>query len=637
MNLQEAIAGLILNPIDDDLYKGIVECLVMLDPSEKRVIELKVIFDGLDSGAVSFFELDDKLSELSIYDYNDIEFIDIQKEKTSSSENLEDDIDPELLVTFLEEAETHIEVLASALEQIDYAKIQNLDFNILFRSAHTIKGSSASVGLRAFSKSIHNFEDFLSGQRDTFSIDIVQVPSIEAFARILSKAFNIIKSGDYDSVPYELLETITNYIKMGEPLNSDTVKEINGILSTITVGVPDYLKIPAERINGLFMQIERLQTLLLESEHTFKNVIKECDVPPRFRRKLEDVFSAEKLIVNQIQREVISYRLVPFRHIFPRINRVASEYTTLTGKKIDLVCEGGLVEIKKSVVDKLTDILLHMVKNSMDHGIEDMDERVKLNKSKIGKITVNAEINRSQIVVTVSDDGKGIDKTKVLNKAIETNLISVEESKSIDEQKILDFLFQPGFSTAEKVTSVSGRGVGMDAVKSMVGELGGTLKMESTVGRGSKTTLTFPSDVSVEEVVIIEAQNQNFAILLSTVESIISIDKDDLSSLNDFPYYETTTHLIPVMKLSHMIGSETNEQTCEGLLLIKEENRSVGILVEKIIRKDQIIATPPPAAFEKYTHISSLFTMDNGSLCSIIHPCSLVNDTVVYKEKSYVS
>jgi chemotaxis protein histidine kinase CheA len=623
MDIAQAISGLKLNLMDDDLYQALLRGLDEIPVSDSRFNEIRDIFAKVKSGALSFLDFENALDtiDLSIIGSHEIgDSANMAKHVANDA----DDINPSILATFLDEVEGHIDTLVSALGQIDPNLLSKLDFNGLFRAAHTIKGSSASVGLMRLSACIHEFEDLLASQRNAVNLEAVQFPAIEAFVKLLARSLPILKRGEFDNVPYLLLKKLVNFALALEPLPADIIASVNTTLAQGQPATNDMLRISAVRIGGLFNEVERLQSMLADTDRIFQELIADGSIQGHRRRKLSDLLSAERMITNQLQRELISFRLVPFRQLLPRMRRVIDEYCLSTGKEIELTVSGEMVEIKKAVLDRLSDILLHLLKNAMDHGIESSSERTAINKDSRGRIQVAAKVKRSQIVISVRDDGRGIDTVTVLKKAVEKGLIKGQEAGNLDDKAVIDLLFLPGFSTAEKVTSISGRGVGMDAVKTMVGDLGGKLVMTSKLGSGSAVELTFPADVSVEEVVLIENCGQTYAILLSSIEVIIPLYGNDRASLALYPYYETRDELIPVIGLNELITPGSHAKSSNGLLLLKEENMRLALAVERVLRKDQVIVSPPPSAYLDAKHISGIFTLDDAGLCAILNPGELL-------------
>ncbi len=623
MFLAEAIEGLKLNPLDDQLYQAIRVLLRSASAQDPHLSGLRSIFDRLDSGSLKFVDLEQSLADLDLSSLSAYE-MDEGHSETQLQLVHQDKLDLALLPTFLEEVEDHIETLAASLSNIDPVQINKLDFNSLFRAAHTIKGSAASVGLNRFSSCIHEFEDLLSMQREHVSLEVSQFGSIESFVKLLARSLPILKRGDFDNVPYDLLTTLNKFALSAEPVSADIQSRINAAMALPQAGAVDVLKISAQRINALFNEVERLQSMLTETDRIIHHLVNEGFVPHVHRRKLGDLLSSERLITNQLQKELIAFRLVPFRQLLPRIRRIVDDYSKASGKDIHLLVVGEMVEIKKAVVDRLADILLHVIKNAMDHGLESAEDRARCGKPAHGEIRLTARVSRSQVIITVQDDGRGIDPKKVLKKAMEKDIVAPNEVALLSDQDIVNFIFMPGFSTAEKVTAFSGRGVGMDAVKMMINDLGGKVALTSLVGQGSRVQLMFPADLSVEDIVLVESAGQTYAFLLSTVEAIIGLTDEDRKSLEAYPYYETDSILIPVAAMDKLLMSNRSSSP-QALLLVEDEGNRVAIVVEKILRKEQVIVSPPPPAYVDARHITGIFAMDDGSLCAIINPIDLYN------------
>jgi chemotaxis protein histidine kinase CheA len=642
MNLNELLQGLIANPIDDDLYQSLKRQVATTTSADVRFFELQSIINNLESGELSFLDLDSTLQTLlQIYDFRDT---DVEMNEAGGQEgggsaavhspvpepsydNLpEDDPSDELLDVFYEEADEQIAELAGQLKYIQPDNAAQLDFNKLFRSAHTIKGSAASVGLKRFSQAIHRFEDFLSRRRDDPHITDFQCESISMAVTLLERIFIKLKRAEDTASDYILAQEVAAALLADTELDQDLRERVQAEIEQKLDRPEEYIRIPVGAIQQLFHEVISLQGLWHESEQLAGKALESVAVKSHERKRYRDLSSSSRRLLNSLQKQMISFQLVPFRVVMPRVRRVVDSYVGQAEKLIDFQMTGLNVEIKKSVVDKLTDILLHLVKNAMDHGLEPPNERRAGGKPETGKIAVRAAIERSQIKISIDDDGRGIDPERIKAKAVAKGIVSTVQADELTRNQVLELLFHPGFSTAESITETSGRGVGMDAVRSMVEDLGGELTMESQPHRGTKMQMCFPSDVTVEEVILIRAGDQRYGLLLQEIESIITLTKEDLESIKDYPFYETAEKLIPIYFLSDLVspiarGNRTNQQ---ALVLVNTDSKSMALVVDQVVRKMQVIASPPPAIYRRYRHLSALFTTDEGHMCAILHPVDLL-------------
>ena len=245
----------------------------------------------------------------------------------------------------------------------------------------------------------------------------------------------------------------------------------------------------------------------------------------RFFRDLEEKTEALSAITHQLQDGIMKARMLPIATVFNRFRRVVRDLAKASGKSIALDLFGEETEIDKKVIDRIGEPLVHLVRNAVDHGLEPADERVKHGKNAQGTIRLGAYQDGDHICVELSDDGRGLDREAILRKALERDLIKKEEVASASTERVLGFIFLPGFSTARKVTDISGRGVGMDAVKRAVEELGGTVRVRSAVGVGTTVTISLPLTMAIITAVLVEMDGSIFAIPLSTVREILK-EKD---------------------------------------------------------------------------------------------------------------
>ncbi len=593
-------------------------------------------------------------------------------QKTEGEESSEEDVLVSgLLPVFLEESEAHVSQLTSSFRGGPAEALRGTDWNTVFRSAHTIKGSSASVGLRRLSKTIHNFEETLSRQREEFSLKDSQAEVLALYSQSLEwflRSFGEVILEEFEAeiaanegIEFSAVQGKSDDLRLGfsllESLSGilsglDTDEELAEIRERLTVlrskkkaRKEESFRVSAKQLNSLFHQLETMSALISQSERkvtasSFLSASCADDDLSLELKSVRDILREQRSLSGRLQKNVVSLQLAPFRGVVGRLRKTCDDYLASSSKKIEVEFRGEKTEIKKTILERLTDILLHLVKNSLDHGIEESDVRVRSGKPEQGKLLVSARNSRCALWIDVEDDGKGMDPAVIRSKAVEKGVISEEVATQLTDQEAIELIFAPGFSTASSVTSVSGRGVGMDAVRSMVEDLNGTLTLKSTKGQGSCTTICFRVNTSVEEVITLESNSQSYAIPVEEIESIIELESSDLENIKAFPWYEVQEKLYPILSIEALVSkAEAKEQDCSllrpierdfapVLILVSENGKMVALFCNKVIGKEQVIVNPVPTLLEADNGVSGFFKTRAGGVGAVLHPIDLACDFV---------
>jgi chemotaxis protein histidine kinase CheA len=281
--------------------------------------------------------------------------------------------------------------------------------------------------------------------------------------------------------------------------------------------------------------------------------------------------------------------VVPVEQVFKRFPRMVRDLAQAQGKQIRLELIGQEVKIDKAMVESLADPLLHMVRNSADHGIEVPVERQQAGKAEEAVIRIQAEQHGSRIVIKVSDDGKGIDSERVRRKAVERGLIKEEESLQLSKDEILKFIFRAGFSTADVVTETSGRGVGMDVVRTNVMRLGGSIQLDSEVGRGTVFTMQMPLSAAVQEVLLVNTAAQTLAIPSRYVAELVEVAPSEYQSVKGRAAILLRGHFLPIVKLEDVLGfPSAADQAHRYVVVLSDGQHTLGISVKEFVGRQEL-------------------------------------------------
>lgn len=298
-------------------------------------------------------------------------------------------------------------------------------------------------------------------------------------------------------------------------------------------------------------------------------------------------------VTADIQGAVMRTRLQPLDRIFSKYMRLIRDLCTKTGKKMQLVIEGGETEVDKSVIEELGDPLVHLLRNAADHGIELPADRVAAGKPEMGTITLRASHHGGNVHVQVIDDGKGLSRERIAAKAVERGMATAEQVASMSERDIFRFIFEPGFSTAEKVNDLSGRGVGMDVVRTNIERINGAIELSSKPGEGTRVSITIPLTVAILPAMMVAVRNETFAIPLSNVMEIVKPQESQVYSIGERPVLRLRQDVLPLLDAADLLGMPPLEGEPSTFAVILTHNgQQLGLRVSRLIGQQEVVIKP---------------------------------------------
>lgn len=321
----------------------------------------------------------------------------------------------------------------------------------------------------------------------------------------------------------------------------------------------------------------------------------------------------------ELQESVMRIRMLPIGFVFNRLPRMVRDLSSQLGKKVHLDIKGESTELDKTVMEQIGDPLTHLVRNALDHGLESAEERIAAGKPEEGVLSLNAFHQGGNIVIEVSDDGGGIDPDVIYQKALDKEL--VHEGIEISKQQIISLIMEPGFSTAEVVSSVSGRGVGMDVVKRNINNLGGSVEIESELGRGTTFTIRLPLTLAILDGQLIKVADEIFVLPLVSIIESISMSIAEISYVaGDMPVYKLHNDYIPIINLCHEFGIQQDMRNQnDGLIAIVEsENRKIAIQIDKLLGQQQVVIKSLESHYKSIQGVSGATILGDGRVSLIL-------------------
>lgn len=557
--------------------------------------------------------------------------------------------DEEYKEIFLAEAMDNFEEINRLLTNLEKNPTDKNIINALFRITHTLKGNAAGMGYTAIAEIGHVLEDLFGEVRDG-RITLMQDTFTSVFkaADVLGHLINAIK--DQSEVQYKGIKTKLEILirRAKEETKSTQHKPIESpfapeqLLTAQATSDQDEAESPGEVDNKISFSdlvqvpVRKLDNLLnLVGELIIeKDRILATQLGSGLHASNE--YARLSRISSDLQYSVMDVRLVQVGFLFNKFHRVVRDAASLEKKNVILKLEGTDTEIDRNVLQVISDSLIHIIRNCVGHGIEEPEERIKLGKPKEGEITLSARNETDAVLIEISDDGKGLNYEKIKSKAILKNLITPEDAEKLSKDDLSMLIFEPGFSTMDQVTAISGRGVGMDVVKKTLDSIGGTIRLASVDGKGTVVQLTLPSSMAVKSSLLFELNDEVYAIPLAYTESVISLYKTDIHKAGGGL---VATHLgtnIAIVFLKDVfdqqidrLGYNSNvlqsafdrihpEEKLE-IVVVSFNNRTVGFVVDKLLQQKEIVEKPLMKPVDRIKFISGVTILGSGNVCLVLN------------------
>ena len=600
----------------------------------------------------------------------------------------------EIVESFIVETKEILEKLDVDLVEMEKRPDDNELLNCVFRHFHTIKGTSSFLGLDKLTGVTHKGEDILNKLRKyeaTLNSTIMD-SLLAAYDKMKSLLYSIEEFQNEDIEVEDTIEQLTALIstlenggaivenkkpakkskkKSAKTEAVKTSKEIKEIFNEkIKAEIVDEIK--AEEVeedldeeiettqveakqtcndkakqdstkkveNSIRVDVERLDELLnivselvlgrnrlaqVNSEFALENE------GTKFSRDIFDVTKQIDLMTNELQLVVMKTRMIKIGKVFNKFPRLVRDLSRDAKKQIDIVIKGEETELDKTLIEEINDPLVHLVRNSVDHGIENPETRKANGKNPTGTLILSAEHEGNNIIISIEDDGKGIDPEVIKAKVVSKGLLSAEKAKDLSKQEILNLIFLPGFSTAEVVTNISGRGVGMDVVKTNVTKLRGIIHIESTPGVGTKIIIKLPLTLAIIPGMIVKVKDQSIVIPLNTVLEVLRVHRENIYSVNQKPVIKMRDSVLPLVSVEEILfGSEEIDENkiWQYVVVVGIAEKRYGIKVDSLVGQKEVVIKSLGNYFGKVQGIAGSTIMGDGSVVMIVDVNELLHIAV---------
>ena len=602
--------------------------------------------------------------------------------------------DTELLNEFCNEGKDLLQDIEQGVLVLEENPTSADTLNVVFRAFHTFKGGAGFLGLEPIKNLAHELESLLDAARrgdltiDTYITELILAgrDALQQFLSEIGKRLGGALKGEPISVPTSDLIMRVKARLAGEspapaakpepvavqpqaaaappssaplppaaaqaparpalpPQTSAPVQPLAPPAARLTPQKPAAAKSGANSNEHLasFVKLDTgkldvLVDLVGELVIAQSMVMQHPQVQSLNDRNLSRFMRQLQRITTDLQRNAMSLRMVEIRGAFQKMNRLVRDLSAAQGKQVQLLLSGEETEIDRNIVEELGDPLVHMVRNSVDHGIELPEVRVAQGKPALGTVRLHAMHQGGGIVITISDDGKGLDQSRILAKAIQRGLIEADAAPT--EKEIFDLIFLPGFSTVENITDISGRGVGMDVVRSSISRLRGRVEVQSTLGQGSDVTIRLPLTMAIIDGMLIGIGAERFIIpSLSVRESFRPLPGAVATSQGRGEVVTVRGKLIPLVRLGDQLGiASTAKDPCDGIIVVTQsESNARGLLVDRLIGKQEVVIKSLGAAFKGQASMSGAAIMGDGLVALILDIDNLDAPRAQHKIQSVAS
>lgn len=337
-------------------------------------------------------------------------------------------------------------------------------------------------------------------------------------------------------------------------------------------------------------------------------------------------------VTTDLQEQIMKARMLPIAQIFNRFPRMVRDTAQKLGKEIDFIVEGKETELDRNVIEVIGDPLIHLIRNAIDHGIESPEERERLGKPRAGKLLLKASYHESHIVITIEDDGKGIDADKIRQKAVEKELYDQESIARLSDREVLDLIFKAGFSMAKQVSDLSGRGVGMDVVRTAIEQINGMVELDTKVGAGTKFTIRLPLTLAIIRSLMVTLGNQVYAFPLSNVQETLRVNADEIRSVGNNEVIVVRERILPLLRLAEHFGMGSSVADKLFVVIVASAEKRVAVVVDSLLGEQEIVIKSLGEYLGEVPSLSGATILGDGRVALIIDSRGIVKEAGIMEE-----
>lgn len=598
------------------------------------------------------------------------------------------------IARFVDEARDHIRRLNDGIARLEAGSTDREDVNAIFRSAHTIKGSSRMLRLGPITEIAHRLEDVLGALREgslCFDAPLAQVlyQGVDAISALVDR---LAQTRDGESLPLAQPEVCDALARAaangahagdgGEPCVADIETVGAGEGAARLAMAVDVLQSSSPQAHGLGasrgtesvrVRLDKLDELinlmgelvshharlrqrsadLRELERAFAAQVPgtgraagPCASLRAFAQGFRDDVQVQDALMSALHDKALVMRMLPLSIIFEPAGRLMRELARSVGKEVELMIRGSEIELDRQVIDKLADPVIHLLRNALDHGLEVQDERIRLGKPAQGRLSLQARQDGDSVVIEVGDDGKGIQLERVRERSVKKGLIGAERAAALSEDELIELLFQPGFSTAAIITDLSGRGVGLDVVRqTVINDLSGEVSVSTDAGKGTTFKLSMPLSLAVVRVLLVEVNGHPFGFGAPHVSELLRVPVSSLMQVAERNAVIVRNEFVPVMGLADLLqvpatAAPTSASAAPAavlLLVLRVRNDKIAVVVDGLIDECDMVIKPLPSHMRRIALVAGVVVTGRSMLASVIHVPALMELARSQRSRSSLS
>jgi len=526
---------------------------------------------------------------------------------------------------FMAEALEYYDAMSRHLSELERNPQDVAALNELFRLMHNLKANARAMGFIDMGEVAHKMETLFGQIRSnerafTGSLVTLTFRAVD----ILGNMIRAVGAGQESADAKPLLENLEQLIQGKEVIETreaPTEEEADADAAR-KLELSDLVYIPVKKLDNLLNLVgelvidrDRILTLAAELGH------------PALQATARHLFR----ISDDLQYSVMDVRLVGAGVLLNKFPRVVRDVASAENKQVELTLAGQDVQIDRNVLQLITDALLHIVRNAVSHGLETPETRQAAGKPATGRLVISALTERDDVLIQVQDDGRGIDTEAVRKKAVRKGLVTAEAAAALDEQEVWALLFEPGFSMADKITDISGRGVGLDVVKLAIDSLGGRLRVNSELGRGTTFTLVLPTSIAVKGALLIELDERAYAVPLLHTDTVLALPNDQIFAVGGLlmtRIQEENVPLVPLRQLLYAEGEEMlpratrsdlpSDAGLHQVLVVSYNNRRLGLIIDRFLRQQNIVVKSLSKPLDTIDLFGGVTLLGSGQLCLVL-------------------
>ena len=439
--------------------------------------------------------------------------------------------------------------------------------------------------------------------------------------------------------PVEHHEKIPSKQAVGEAISEDNGRNLTAPVNG-SKNHKEMIRVKPERLDSVMNLVGELITASNGLAHLQNTLESEKDIQ-LISHRLKTTSDSVNWIVNRLQSDVLSLRMVAMDQLFQRMKRTLYDVAKRQGKNVRLQLSGEETEVDKTVADALTEPLMHLIRNAVDHGIETPEERIKAGKPEEGCVTLSATLEGNTVIINIKDDGAGINLARVKELAVSKGVVTQQEAEKLSDAETRNLIFAAGFSTAEKVTDISGRGVGMDVVRNNITRIGGTVKVDSQLGKGSNVTLELPLSLSLFRGLVMKAGGETYVLPLDSVRETTLVQPSECSSMYGRPVFTFRGKILGLVHLTDVMGikkDKDQKMELEGwpVVVVESRGKQMGLIVDNFESPQDIVVKPVDESLSVGGLLAGAFVMGNGKVALVFDINNLVRNVLDYAQNENV-